>query len=109
MTGRTRRAHAALQPLRGEPAKAAHEPTPGHTGGDVGTPAHDAHAGGSSGLIELHLREIGSLHSRLARTYEDLAEEVGIVLADPARQSVHPTRLTAPRRTPHEQAQEEAR
>ena len=42
------------------------------------------------------LHQVAALHGELARVYENLAEEVEIVLADPARQSVHPARMSPP-------------
>ena len=42
------------------------------------------------------LQRVAALHGELARVYENLAEEVEIVLADLARQSVHPARMSPP-------------
>ena len=42
------------------------------------------------------LRRVAALHGELARVYENLAKETEIVLADLARQSVHPARMSPP-------------
>lgn len=101
MTSPTRRARAAPQPFRQESAAGRQAPTQGHTGGDVGTGPHGGYTGRANGGIGLQLREIAALHATLARAYENLAEEFGIVLADLPRQSVHAARMSPPPTTAH--------
>ena len=103
MTGPTRRARAAPQPLGRESAAGPQAPTQGHTGGDVGTVPHGGCTGGANGRIGLCLREIAALHAGLARAYENLADDAGIALAALTNPSVHsacmnppPTKAPAP-------------
>lgn len=46
--------------------------------------------------ITAGLQRVAALHGELARAYENLAKDVEIVLADLARQSVHPARMSPP-------------
>lgn len=96
---RTNRAKAGRRRRRGELPEPGQGATRGDTGADVVLPAHEARTGGRSPRIGQRLREIATLHARMARAHEDLAEELETVLADARDLSVTPTPVPQPTTT----------